>query len=63
MRKRAVLYVYILAVAALLFIVSCPEETTAPRDEDEEELTIESITSIMEMGSLSHPAKASDSEG
>ncbi len=47
MRKRAVFVLFmLLAVAALLFIVSCPEESTAPRDEDEEELTIESITVV-----------------
>ncbi len=47
MRKRVVFVLFmLLAVAALLFIVSCPEESTAPRDEDEEELTIESITVV-----------------
>jgi hypothetical protein len=47
MRKRVVIVLFmLLAVAALLFIVSCPEEITEPRDQDEDELTIESITIV-----------------
>ncbi len=47
MRKRVVFVLFmLLAVAALLFIVSCPEESTVPRDQEEDELTIESITIV-----------------
>jgi len=47
MSKKLTIFLFmLLAVVALLFIVSCPEEYTAPRDQDEDELTIESITVV-----------------
>lgn len=47
MSKKLTIFLFmLLAVVALLFIVSCPEESTAPRDQDEDELTIESITVV-----------------